>query len=66
MIKFQLVSDTSGRWDVTSIPIGWRATSEDYDGAEDALDGRDLWGKTLDDLMYEIKEYDLESENDKT
>lgn len=60
MIKLQFVSDISGRWDVDSIPIGWRATHEDFDGAEDALDDRSLTGKLLDDLIGEIKEWEAE------
>lgn len=57
MINLQINSDVSGIWDVDSIPIGWRATPTDYDGTED---DRVLIGKTLDDLMREVKEWDLE------
>lgn len=60
MLSLQIKSTVSGIWDVDSIPIGWRATGEDYDGAEDALDDSVVWGKTLDDLFSEIRDWDNE------
>lgn len=64
MPKLQIKSDVSGMWDVDSIPIGWRAVHEDYDGAEDAYDNRNLTAKLLQELLNEIRDYDEELEDD--
>ncbi len=60
MIKIQLVSTVSGIWDVDEIPIGWRATHEDYDGAEDALNDCQVFSNSLYELMDEVREWDDE------
>ena len=60
MIQLQLKSDASGIWLLDTCPIGWEACHEDYDGAEDAWDMRHAYGKTLEDVIHDIKEYDKE------
>ena len=61
MISLQIISTKSGKWDVDWLPTGdLRATSENYDGAEDSLNDDILYGTCIDDLMDSVRLYDQE------
>jgi hypothetical protein len=59
MVELQIKSNISGVWIIEEvIPGEWYATHEDIDGAEDSYDDRIMHGKTLNNLIENIRAYD--------
>lgn len=54
----RIISSITGVWGVELLPTGdWRATHEEFDGAEDAGDDRVVYGNTVDDLIERVIDY---------